>query len=163
MLIQSLKYHFPARLPEWFMALCFMVPWGIYTILHPHMWEAPATAAMLRGMASMVDWTGYHPSAVWGLAAIIVGLVRAAALFINGAYARTPVVRLLASAVSAFLISQIIAGLIRADIATFGLVTYTTLFLLDVASGYRAASDIPLAQKSRIHAKEGIAAHDGRR
>lgn len=75
MLIQSLKHHFPARLLEWFMALFFMVPWGVYMI----MWERPETAPLLKGMADMVIWTGYHPSAVWGLAAILVGMIRAAA------------------------------------------------------------------------------------
>ncbi|GEM_PF-1298291 len=163
MLIQSLKQHFPARLPEWFMAVFFMIPWGVYTVLHPEMWEAPATKHLLAGMADMATWTGYHPSAIWGLAAILVGMIRAAALFINGAYSRTPAVRLATSAISAFLVSQIILGLIRSNIPTFGIITYTTLFLMDIASAYRAASDLPLAEQNRIHAKEGMRANVRRR
>lgn len=60
------------------------------------------------------------------------------------------------------MVSQIILGLIRSDIATFGLVTYSTLFLLDIASAYGAPSDIPLAEQNRIHAKEGSHWNAGR-
>lgn len=156
MLIQSLKHHFPARLPEWWMALFFMIPWGVFTVLHPEMWTRAETAPLLAGMADMVKWTGFNPAAVWGLAAIFVGVIRTAALFINGAYHRTPVVRLATSAMSAFLVAQIIAGLLKSGIPTFGIVTYTTLFLLDLASAYRAASDIPIAEAHRVRSTVGI-------
>lgn len=155
MLIQSLKQHFPARLPEWWMALFFMIPWGAYTVLHPQMWTDPRLGPLLSGMAGMVAWTGYPPSAVWGLAALFVGSVRAGALFVNGAYHRTPIIRLITSAMSAFLVSQILDGVIKTGVANFGIVTYSTLFLLDLASAYRAASDIPIAEGHRVRSIVG--------
>jgi hypothetical protein len=149
MLIQSLKHHFPARLPEWQNA-GWLTCWGVYVSLHPGMFTDPETSGIFSGMAALVAWTGMAPAGVWGVCAILVGMVRAAALFINGAYARTPIVRLIASAISAFVISQIVIGLVRSGVPNTGVVTYFWLFLADIASAYRASSDIPVAEANRL-------------
>lgn len=162
MLIQSLKQHFPARFPEWLMS-GVMATWGAYVILHPQLFTAPTTAALLAGLASMSDWTGYTPAAVWGLCALVVGLFRAAALFVNGAYARTPIVRLIASFISAFIWTQITIGLMRIEVPNTGLVVYGWLVIADVASAYRASLDVVVAESHRIQAKEGPRRAVGRR
>lgn len=154
MLIQSLRYHFPARLPEWFMS-GWLVAWGMYVGLHPEMFTDGDTAVLFSGLASVVLWTGYPPASVWCLVAISVGFVRAAALFINGAYSRTPIVRLGTSAISAFVVAMIVSGVQQAGVPNLGIVTYSALFLLDLASAYRAASDIPVAEASRVQSVVG--------
>jgi len=67
MLIQSLKQHFPARFPEWMMA-GMLSSWGAYVVLHPELFTDPRSASIFAGM-------------VWGLVALLIGMVRAFALF----------------------------------------------------------------------------------
>lgn len=162
MLIQSLKYHFPARLPEWQNA-GWLTCWGVYVALHPQMFSKPESAALFAGLAAITDWTGAPPASVWGLLAVMVGLIRMAALFINGAYTRTPAIRLATSAISAFVLANIVYGMVRSGLANTGIVTYFWLFLADIASAYRAASDIPVAGKNRDHAQRGLLQNVGRR
>jgi len=161
MLIQSLKQHFPARFPEWLMA-GLLTTWGIYVVLHPSLFTAPATAALFAGMAEIVRWTGYEPAGVWGATAMLIGMVRAFALFVNGAYYRTPTIRLATSAMSAALVGFLVYGLTRSDAPNTGLVVYFWLFVCDVASAYRAASDIPVAEQHRIIAHGGVVASRNR-
>ncbi|WP_294392014.1 hypothetical protein [uncultured Sphingomonas sp.] len=149
MLIASLKQHFPARLPEWFMA-SVMATWGIYVILHPGIFTAPETRAMFSGMAALVEGSGFPPAGLWGSLALTVGLLRAAALFINGAYARTPVVRLISSMISAIIWTGVAIGLAKSDAANTGVAVYPWLLLLDLASAYRASVDMAVAEHNRI-------------
>lgn len=152
MLIVQLRKHFPARWPEWFMSgLTFM--WGLYVALHPELFTQEATARVLTGMAAMCN--GFPPSAVWGLSGVILGLVRAAALFINGAYTRTPMIRLAMSFSSAFIWTQVFIGLLKTGIPNMGLVTYAGLVVLDIVSAYRAATDTVFAERARHHLKQG--------
>lgn len=152
MLIVQLKRHFPARWPEWFMSgLTFM--WGSYVALHPQLFTHEATAETLRGMAAMCN--GYPPSAVWGVAGVTMGLVRAAALFVNGAYTRTPMIRLTMSFLSAFIWTQVFIGLLKTGIPNVGWVTYAGLVVMDIVSAYRAATDTVFAERARHHLKQG--------
>jgi hypothetical protein len=95
------------------------------------------------------------PAGVWGGALLVVGLLRAAALFINGAYARTPIVRLICSFISAFIWLLFVVGLRRSKVANTGLVVYPFIVLLDVASAYRASCDAVIAEHNRVQAGEG--------
>lgn len=152
MLIIQLKRHFPARWPEWFMSgLLFM--WGVYVALHPDLFDHPQTATVLAGMKSMVS--GFPPSAAWGVSAVVLGLVRAGALFVNGAYTRTPLIRLTMSFLSAFIWTQVFIGLLKTGIPNPGLVTYAGLVVMDLVSAYRAATDVVFAEKARHDINKG--------
>lgn len=144
MLIQSLKTHFPARALEWFGA-GVMFTYGYYVITHPQLFTAPETAQLFSGLARIADFFGQPPIAI-GVMAIITGLVRAAALFVNGAVTKTPLVRLMTSFASAYIWTSVTLGLIMSDVANTGLVIYPWLLIADIVSGYRAGYDLVIAE-----------------
>lgn len=151
MLIVSLKQHFPARWPEWFMSgLSFM--WGSYVVLHPEIFTNPATREVLSGMAAMSG--EFPPASLWGLSAVILGMVRGSALFVNGAYTRTPLIRLAMSFASAFIWTQVCVGLLKTGVPNAGIVVYAGLVVMDIVSAYRAATDTVYAEKLRHDLKQ---------
>lgn len=156
MLISQLKYHFPARFPEW-MNAGIMASWGAYVLLHQDIFTRPPTSYLFAGLTNW-SMAGYEPAAVWGVLTLVVGLIRACALFVNGAYSRTPVIRLATSAFSAFVWSQIVIGLWKTGIPNVGLVVYGWLVVIDMASAYRAGLDAAMAEESRrasLQTREG--------
>jgi hypothetical protein len=152
MLIVSLKQHFPARWPEWFMAgLSFM--WGSYIALHPQLFTQAATREVLAGLAGMAG--EFPPAALWGLSTVVLGMVRGMALFVNGAYTRTPMIRLIMSFASAFIWTQVFVGLLKTGVPNTGIVVYGGLVVMDIMSAYRAATDTVFAEKLRHDLKQG--------
>jgi hypothetical protein len=129
-----------------------LVLWGGYVVLHPGLFTNPSTAKVFSGMTSMA--AGFPPAALWGLSAVMVGMTRGCALFINGAYTRTPLVRLGMSFVSAFIWTQVTIGLFKSGVENTGMVLYGGLVLLDIASAYRAANDMVYAEKVRLDLKQ---------
>lgn len=151
MLIVSLKQHFPARWPEWFMAgMSFM--WGAYIILHPEVFTQSATRQVLSGLAGMAG--EFPPAALWGLSNVILGMVRGGALLVNGAYTRTPMIRLGMSFASAFIWTQVCVGLLKTGVPNTGIVVYAGLVVMDIVSAYRAATDTVYAEKLRHDLKQ---------
>lgn len=146
MLIVSLKQHFPARIPEWWMSM-MLVLWGGYVVFHPELFTSAYTKQMFSGMATMAG--DFSPSGLWGLSAVIIGMVRACALFVNGAYMRTPMIRLFMSFLSAFIWTQVSIGLLKSGVANTGVVVYAGLVMMDIVSAYRAATDMVYAEKVR--------------
>lgn len=151
MLIVSLKQHFPARWPEWFMSAVSFA-WGSYVVLHPELFTQDATREVLSGLAAMAG--NLPPAALWGLSAVILGLVRGAALFVNGAYTRTPLIRLIMSFLSAFVWTQVYIGLWKSGVPNMGLVVYGALVVMDIVSAYRATADTMFAEKLRRDLKQ---------
>lgn len=151
MLIVSLKQHFPARWPEWFMA-GMSVMWGSYMVLHPQLFTQDATRQVLSGLAAMAG--NFPPASLWGLSTVILGMIRGAALFINGAFSRTPMIRLLMSFLSAFIWTQVVIGLVKSGVPNTGLVVYAGLVVMDIVSAYRAATDTVFAEKVRHDLKQ---------
>lgn len=147
MIIESLKLHFPARFPEW-LGAGTQAGWGAYLILHPGLFEDDRIKALWVGLAAMAS----QPT--WGLAAMLVGIIRAFALFVNGAYVRTPVIRLVTSFASAFVWTQVIVGFLKSETPNTGLIVYTSLIVADIYSAYRASADVTLASRSKIIAEE---------
>lgn len=151
MIIVELKRHFPARWPEWFMS-GFAFFWGLYVSYHPQVFTQSATRETLAGLANMAG--SFPPAAIWGLSPVILGLIRAAALFVNGQYTRTPMIRLFMSFASAFIWTQVFIGLLKSGIPNTGLVAYAGFVVLDIVSGYRAATDTVYAEKARHETKQ---------
>ena len=149
MLIVSLKEHFPARFPEWLNS-GVLFSWGAYVALHPDLFTNPATAQLFSGLAEMTWGLDYNPAALWGLVGVVVALVRASALFVNGAYTRTPMIRLCMSFASAFIWAQVVIGFMNSGVSNTGLVVYGWLVVADIASAYRAGHDLALAEKQRL-------------
>lgn len=144
MLIQSLKVHFPARVLEWFGA-GVMFTYGYYVITHPQIFTAPETAQLFSGLARVAEFFGQPPAAI-GIMALLTGLIRAGALFVNGAVTKTPLVRLLTAFCSAYIWTSVVVGLWLSDISNTGLVVYPWLLIADIVSGYRAGYDLVIAE-----------------
>ncbi len=140
MIIESLKKHFPARFPEW-LASFQMIAWGSYLVIYPDMMISGSTGALYDTMRSM--WS--QPT--WALAAIFIGALRGCALFVNGAYTRTPMIRVITSFMSMFIWTQ--ALLAVAHVANLGVVMYATALIADLYSAYRAGIDAVFAERQR--------------
>ena len=151
MMIRKLREHFPARIPEWANAW-LLLSWGAYTLLHPGVFEQ----APMQGLVALSPVPSPDPAErFWGMITILVGAVRLAALFINGAYSRTPIVRLLTSLLSAFVWAQILNGIFSTGVPAHGLVMYSGALVLDLISAYRAGCDTAIAEATRRMEKAG--------
>lgn len=128
-------HHFQARFAEWQNAIV-LFGFGCYLILHPGMFEDPRVAALWSGLKAAA------PQQAWGLICVLVGVARIGALWINGKHKRTPMVRLVASFFSAFVLTQIVLGLWNAGVPNTGLILYAVLILADLYSAFRASSDM---------------------
>lgn len=153
MIIRSLRQHWPARKLEWLMS-GFMIAWGVYVLLHPGLFTAPETASMFSGLAAISAPITDLPALAWGGSCFIVGLGRGIALFVNGAWTRTPLIRLIASFLSMFIVTQIIIGFWQSGVPNTGLVVYPWFVIADLLSAYRAAVDVVHAEKQREVLKE---------
>jgi hypothetical protein len=151
MMIVGLKEHFPARISEWFNSLILM-SWGAYLLMHPDLFETPGMERIWAGMSEMV-WFNSNPESLWGLAAFSVGGARLVALFINGAWGRTPMIRLVTAAASAFVWTQVVIGLTA--VPNTGLVVYPWLVVIDLVAAYRAGTDAALAAMRKKVATTG--------
>lgn len=134
-LIKSLRHHFEARAIEWGMA-GWAITWGVQALLVPEIFINSVTKSLIENMSIVSD----NPSGLLGLIVLLTGLFRATALFINGMWHITPLVRILTSAVSGFVVANIIVSSVQGA-PTFATVTYMWLFLADCFSAYRAARD----------------------
>lgn len=139
MILAALGRHWPARKMEWIMA-GISASWGFYVLTHPELFTNPETAVLMSGLASFVP-AGWDPSLVWGLGALLVGLMRGIALYINGAHIRTPVVRAVAAFLTILVFFQVSRGLWATGVPNMGLVIYPWLVIADIISAYSAGQD----------------------
>lgn len=153
MIIRSLRQHWPSRKIEWLMS-GLLASWGLYVLLNPEVFTNPQTGYTLAGLVSLSNYVAPYPALVWGGVAFAAGLIRAIALFINGAYTRTPLIRVLTSFVSMFILTQIVIGLWKSGVPNMGLVIYSWLVIADLLSAHRAAIDTIYAAEQRREMKE---------
>ena len=153
MIIRSLRQHWPSRKIEWLMS-GMLATWGLYLLLHPEVFTNPETGVLFAGMVSLSNYIAPYPALVWGGLAFAAGLVRGIALFINGAYTRTPLIRVITSFISMFVLTQIVIGLWKSGVPNLGLVVYPWLVVADLLSVHRAAIDVIYAAEQRRGMKE---------
>lgn len=147
-IIKSMKAHFNARAVEWGMA-GWAVSWGLMVMLNPEMFANPSTAQQYHGLWNLVSWTGYYPPVVLGILFIIMGMTRGSALLINGFWRRTPLIRLITSAVSAFFITSLMVGVSQGE-PNLASVNYFFFFLADCMSAKRATEDFLEAEERKL-------------
>jgi hypothetical protein len=140
MILEVINKHFPARALEWFGGFV-MLAWGIYVYTHPTLFTDPRIATLFKGLADIAWFV--PPNVSWGLFAVTIATARIVALWINGSRpVATPRVRLAASFASAFVWTQVLVGLLKADVPNTGLVVYTALIGADIYSAFRATRDV---------------------
>lgn len=127
-----------------------MFAWGTYILLHPGIFDDPVFFGLIRAA-----W--WRPAEIaWGFTTVVLGMTRACALFVNGAYSRTPIIRLATSLFSGFIWAQIVGGFLATGRPSTGVVMYSAALILDLASAYRASLDVTVAEAGRRHSKGGI-------
>lgn len=141
--MNKLCQHFAERTSEWVNAFTLIL-WGGYVAAHPQALSYPA----FQGLDYILG-IGQVPLALWGLIAFVVGWVRATALLVNGAYSRTPIVRLVTSAFSASIWCQICVGYLNGGQANPAIVLYMAAVVMDLISAYRAAYDVAMVEGVR--------------
>lgn len=127
--------HFQARFAEWMNAV-ILVGFGLYLLTHPGMFDDPRVTALWAGLK------GIGAQATWALVCVIIGSSRLTALYINGRHKRTPMIRLVASFFSAFILTQICLGLWASEAPNTGLIVYPVLVMADIYSAFRASADM---------------------
>jgi hypothetical protein len=130
MIIQRL-HEFPDRAIEWLLGF-MLLSWGVILAGNPDIFQ---TSKLYAGWQSILG-----DEFVWGWAAICCGLARLGALFVNGAWSRTPVVRVITSFASMFLWFWVVVGMLRVEVST-GLGIYPWLMFGEAFSVYRASGD----------------------
>jgi len=130
----DLKQHFEARALEWFNGF-YLLAWGAYLILHPGMFNGQTHAVWL-GLLSLGP-----TQEMWGFGAFVAGSVRVVALFINGQWGLTPLIRVATSFLSVFIWFWVAVGFYRSGFENTGIILYPGLMLADIYSAFRAAGD----------------------
>jgi hypothetical protein len=152
-----MRKHFDARSLEWFMGI-YLIFWGAYVLLHP---------GMFQGNVIFHGFLKLFPQEFWGLGAFAVGGIRLVALFINGQWELTPVIRVVTSFLSVFVWFWVCVGLIGANEPQTGLIIYPGFVLADMFSAFRAASDAYEAEAMKrlkqLSEKPNVANITGRR
>lgn len=123
------------RALEWFSSLV-MFCWGIVLALPADTLSAPQYAAFRRFGAT---------EEFWAISLMAIGAMRLTALYINGRWPKTPMLRMVGSLFGAVTWAQVFVliaeGSIQAGAANTGLGVYGPLALAEVLSIYRAAFD----------------------
>lgn len=138
MIILEMKRHFEVRAIEWWSAAC-LLSWGAVVLLLPGLFVEDRYSVFFK---PLIDWA---PQAAWGMFAFTMGSLRLMALFINGFWFRTPLIRLSASFMSVCVWFFITAGLFRAQ-AVLGVIVYGWHMVADIYSSFRSASDVVEAE-----------------
>lgn len=129
----EMKRHFEARSSEWLNAAILLL-WGSYVVLHPGLFDGPLS----NGFAGMEYLASQE---VWGLSAFTAGCIRIFALFVNGRWGLTPVIRIVTSFMSILVWFWIAVGIYLAGTPAPGIIIYLGLMVSDIHSAFRAAGD----------------------
>ena len=131
MMIVKLTKTFPIRVTEWLLA-GIMLSWSIACWnLAPMDWANPVYRGLAR-FATQNTWAFY---AFW------IGVIRLAALTINGAWRPSPHLRAAGAFLACFMWLQISLGMMTADIRAIGVAIYPWLLLADIYNVFRASHD----------------------
>ena len=123
---------YPDRLIEWLFA-CLMLSWGAWLCLPMDTFANPQYAA-LRVLA---------PAEVWGALSISIATLRMTALWVNGSWRRTPVIRCGCSVLGVvwWLSLVFLAVAASAPHPPAGLTWYPVIAAFELASCWRSAAD----------------------
>lgn len=137
MMIVKLSKTFPIRVTEWLLA-GIMLSWAISCWhLTPADWSSPIYSGLAR-IAEQNTWAFY---AFW------IGVIRLAALTINGAWRPSPHLRAAGAFLACFMWLQISLGLLVSDVGVTEVAIFPWLLLADIYNVFRASHDARLSDE----------------
>lgn len=139
------KETFPFRALEWLLAV-FMIGWGLI-LLHPSY-----DFTLSNTWASL--FVHVSPK-LFGSACLAVGLIRFAALLINGLWWRTPFARLVTTFAANLLWVCIVFGLVASDTLNTGWAIYPACVVAELYNAFRSADDSRKSWAARKAARLG--------
>lgn len=140
-LVKGITNHFMMRVSDWALAL-ILFNFGIVLLSNRNIFDNPDYAGMYR----------VATKALWGTLCITVGIIRIAALTINGTYPSfrwSPHIRTVAAFMSCFAWLNICIGFYVAPTPTAALAVYPYLLLLDIYNTFLAASEAGKVERRR--------------
>lgn len=138
MLIVRFRQTFRERSTEWVLA-GMLTGWGFIVAQSPDVFDRPFYAPLGR----------IAPPIVWGVSALLIGLMRLAVLFINGAWWRTPFFRQIGCVFGLAVWSGLCMGALSVEWRSPGVGVYAGLFFLDALALSFAARDGANVSRSR--------------
>lgn len=141
-IVKGVTNHFPIRVTDWLSA-AMLVNFGLVLLSPANTFAASPAYAMMARVA---------PEEAWGLVSLFVGLIRIAALLVNGTFPRfrwSPHIRFVASMLSCFVWFQVAFGLELSGSVTTGLAVYRYLVVLEIYNVYLTASEAGEVERKR--------------
>lgn len=141
---QGIREHFPARVSEWIMTGALLGWYGVLSS-DPDTFETSRTFIVLAH---------YGTEAAWAMLCLVVGVIRLAALIVNGTFQQfqySPHLRGLASIAACVFWGQITLGVVLAWTmggAGTGVVAYATFMTIEMWNLIRAWADVGAARKA---------------
>lgn len=135
MIVVRFKKTFPLRIAEW-LAAFVMAHWGLLALVNPGIMSRSSNWHQMLDMM---------PERSWGVIVLGAGLIRLAALTINGAWRHSPHLRAICAFLAVFVWLQITFALLTNDVTTFAFAVYPWFLLLDMWNTGRAANDARIA------------------
>jgi hypothetical protein len=130
------NFLYPERLPEWISSMVMLLL-GVSFLL-------PGETLSITGYHTLEE-IGFTDTSM-GLTAVAVGVLRLAALYINGAWERTPAIRMVGAVLSGFIMMAFAIGtavpFVIGDMppnTAWG--TYLVIALWDLHASYKAGYD----------------------
>lgn len=139
--------HFPIRRSEWIMTLPAFGMWLALQV-QPDMFSTSPSFQTIRAWGERAQLIGLTPEAFMALVLLSCGVVRLAALTVNGTFHQfrfAPHLRMLASGVGLAVWSQWTLGIVVAWLngggSLSGVIVYGTLCVLELANIWIASQD----------------------
>ena len=137
--------HFRVRAVEWLIS-GILFSWGLILLAGP---------TDIFGRAQFAELSRVAPQHVWAVGCMAAGAARLGALMVNGAWRRSPYVRMAMALGSGLFWLQITLGFAASGVTTLGLAACPWFFLADLYSMGVAAFDAG-ALKPRAAASSGV-------
>lgn len=146
--IVRIHQHFPARSAEWGLAF-ILLSWGLATLTLPTNFEQ-----VLRVHGN------WPVSTVWGVVAVVTGVIRVTALYINGSSQHSPAARMVCAAISGSIWVHLVALFITAAFSMplfpIVLVVVPWFVIGDFYASYEAGKDAKVASEVKKALRDGV-------
>lgn len=149
--LTRLQQHWRSRQTEWMLSFIVLFI-GIDWLANPAIFSLPNYATMRIWMTPFE----------WGACATLVGLLRVAALYINGFWRASPHLRVLGAFLSIFFWTALFLAALQAPLRGVTAAIWLVCFVFDVLAAVYAAGDARIADdKAKAKRRSGVRASVG--